>query len=359
MQSEEIINWVRLYQMKGVGPALIVQLVDAFGGPSQVLQASEAQLIQKGFNRYLYQIFKNPPTQQIPEAKIKKFLESGVSFITYQNDVFPQRLKQIPSFPPFLFTWGDVDLLNKDKMIALVGTRSPTHYGANMAKQLTSDLVDQHFVIVSGFALGIDIICHQACFERGGKTIAVLAHGLDTMAPASHKKYIKPLLDAGGLFVTEFLPGQQPFPGNFPRRNRIISGLSKGVVVIEAKERSGALITSRYAVEQNRDVFAVPGDAHSEFSRGPHRLIQSGAKLIMSTHDILDEWNYEKQIQLPFEKVTKSSDAYINMIQQGKDSVDEIVKVTSKNPQIVMARLTELEIEGKITLMAGGRYRII
>ncbi len=355
MVFDDVKNWIQLSLFSGIGPSLFVQLVQSFDDPARVLKASEQELASKGFSSAVFKILQNHPNK-FDETGVKKLLDNGVHFLNFYDSNYPARLKQIASFPPYLFVKGNLNLLNQEKMISIVGTREPTAYGLAMTQTLTRDLANLGFVIVSGFALGIDIAAHKTCFELKLPNIAVMAHGLDMVAPSSHQKFASELLQSGGAFVTEYLPGVTPFPANFPRRNRIISGLTRGVIVVEAKERSGALITARYALDQNRDVFAVPGDARSEYSKGPHKLIQQGAQLITSADDVLKEWDYPRQINLPLEKKKKGGSPLLDLITEGFQTVDQLVSHTKQSPEAILIKLTQLELDGRVTILPGGRF---
>lgn len=355
MNRDEIKSWLRLSSGFGVGPSLFVLLCEEFGSPEAVFQAGRVDFTNRGFSGSVYELVQNIPIYS--SDLLLKLLDEGVQFIPYVSDVYPFRLKQIHSFPPFIFLRGSTKALNEEKSIGIVGSRQATNYGLEEAYRFGKALADQGFVIISGFALGVDIAAHRGCFESNGPTLAVMAHGLDYLAPQSHRKYVSSVLDNGGGFISEFLPGTHPHPILFPRRNRIISGLSKGVLVIQCKIKSGALITARCALEQNRDVFALPGRITDEMSAGPHSLIKLGAKLITDVDDILDEWSYKKQLSLALE--SENVDPIVRRIQNGETTVDQLVAGSGVSAQKIMLRLAELELDGKVILLSGGVYKAI
>lgn len=273
---------------------------------------------------------------------------------------YPELLGHIPDPPAMLFYRGDLRLLTTP-CIGVVGTRKLTPYGKQAATAVTRDLVRHGFTIVSGLALGADTAAHNAALEHGGNTIAILGTGVDdgTIFPQSNVTLARTILDKGGLIMSEYAAGTHGAKFTFPRRNRIISGLSKGVVVIEADEKSGALITARCALEQNRDVFAVPGPIFSPRSIGPNRLIQSGAKLVLSAADIIQEYqelplfahNRSRQQGTPLEE------KIISIIEiHGQPFIDTIIAESGNQAHHVISALSMLELRGAIKSTPGGKY---
>lgn len=221
---------------------------------------------------------------------IQKWDAQGIQVISYYDEKYPPLLKEIATPPWLIYAYGDIQLLSKVK-IAVVGTRHPTPYGQAVASTLAKELAERGWVITSGLAKGIDKIAHEGALAVGGKTIAILGNGVDVIYPKENNALYKEILDKG-LLISEFAPGVQPKPGFFPQRNRIISGLSQGTIVVEASLKSGSLITAKEALEQSREVFAVPGPITSNESIGTNLLIQQGAKLVQRVEDIINEFPY-------------------------------------------------------------------
>lgn len=222
------------------------------------------------------------------QKKMKRFQEKRIDIVTVLDGRYPELLREIAQPPWVLYVVGDASLLS-EPALAIVGTRHPSHYGKTVARKLAYQLAKRRWVVVSGMAIGIDSEAHLGALEAEGKTIAVLGSGVDVIYPKSGRDIYRQIVERGAV-VSEFPPGTRPRPGHFPQRNRIISGLSRGSVIVEAEEKSGSLITAEASLEQNRDVFAIPGPITSRKSVGPHRLIQQGAKCVTTLEDILEEY---------------------------------------------------------------------
>jgi DNA processing protein len=213
---------------------------------------------------------------------------NNITLLDTHCESYPRLLSEIKKAPPLLYVWGDPTVLSLPQ-IAVVGSRSPTGSGKDNAFHFAKELASAGVTVTSGLALGVDIAAHQGALSANGKTVAVLGTGIDQIYPQRHQLTARELVNAGGAVITEFPLGVQPLPANFPQRNRIISGLSCGVLVVEAAVKSGSLITARYALQQNREVFAIPGSIHNPLSRGCHALIKDGAKLVETAQDVIDE----------------------------------------------------------------------
>lgn len=275
-----------LWRTPGVGPIKFFQLWKMFPQLEDLFKASPAQLKALGLPELILQGLLKPNWEAVDQDTL--WLENPAHhLITWQSPLYPPLLKQIVSAPPLLFVKGDPHTL-MPWQLAMVGSRNPTPLGLDIARQFACHLSLAGFTITSGLALGIDAICHHSALASNGKTIAVLGCGLDKIYPLANRKLAEKIADQGAL-ISEFPLGTPAIAENFPRRNRIVSGLSLGVLVVEASLRSGSLITARLAGEQGREVFAIPGSIHNPLSKGCHHLIRQGAKLVETAQDIIEE----------------------------------------------------------------------
>lgn len=285
---QNLHDWLTLSSVPGLGPAAFAMLLQRFQTPTGVLRATQTDLCEvSNIGRETARAILDKRNEGWADGQIAQATEAGIDILTMDDGRYPPLLRQIYAPPPVLFVRGAIDVCARPA-VALVGSRAFTHYGRDTACRLASELVQCGITVVSGMAMGIDTHAHRGALEQGGYTAAVLGCGLDRPYPAENAGLFEDICRTG-VAVTEFPLGTSPEPHNFPRRNRIISGLSLGVVVIEAGTRSGALLTAQHAVEQGREVFAVPGPIHSGKSTGTHRLIKQGAVLVQSVDDILSE----------------------------------------------------------------------
>jgi len=315
-----------------------------------------------------------------PDAGELALLErGGLKLLSFEDPDYPENLREIADPPPVLFVRGCI--LPEDRCaIAVIGSRKASAYGITVCRRLVHELVVRGFSIVSGMARGVDTAAHWAALEGQGRTLAVLGTGVDVIYPKGNKPVFERILEQGAL-VSEFLPGTQPFAQNFPRRNRIISGMALGVLVVEAAERSGTMITVRTALEQGREVFAVPGDVRSPVSRGTHRLIKEGAKLVEGIEDILEEfpahaqgavdtrWVSSRKTGNPCpatpapddrpageEEATNVTESLIGHLSDEGTHVDVLIERTGWPSEKMAMLLTELELLGRVRRLPGGRY---
>jgi DNA processing protein len=285
---ENVLDLVRLSLAGGVGFARLQTLLTKFGSASEIFSASFDQLTAlQGIGEKPASSILSPDLTKRAEKEIERAQKEGVQIITFDSPQFPAHLRAIPDTPILLYVKGDVGSLS-NVCIGVVGTRRPSHYGITQAEKIARELATVGLTVVSGLALGIDTAAHSGALSAGGKTIAVLPTGMDSIYPPENKKLAQKIISSGAL-VSEF-PFDTPVKREFfPRRNRIIAGLSRGLVVIEAPFGSGALISAQFAADYGREVFALPGRADSHLSRGCHKLIKDGAKLIENVDDILSE----------------------------------------------------------------------
>ena len=358
---DEVTSWIALSLINGLGSGLIRRLIHKFEKPANIFSSTFNSLTSvKGITENLAVKILNQEFSLDPDIIMEKVMESKARVITWNDAEYPALLREIHHPPAILFAKG-IPVPNIPS-IAIVGSRNASDYGMKTAYRLAEDLAFNNICIISGLAKGIDAAAHSGALSAKGITIGVLGTGMDVIYPASNKKLFE-RMEYEGLLLTEFLPGSKPEAKNFPIRNRIISGLSMGIVVVEASKKSGSLITVEHALEQGRDVFAVPGNISSGTSSGTHKLIKQGAKLVEQVEDILEEYNI-KQIERddnkksqPNNKVNNniSSDemGILTLLQASPMHIDEIVRKSGKNTGIVASLLLNLELIGAIKQLPG------
>ncbi|MGO9567502.1 MAG: DNA-processing protein DprA [Desulfomonilaceae bacterium] len=286
-ENARIFNWLALERIPRVGPLTIARLYDAFGSPRAAMEANPREICQRArLSEKLAHViadFKPPRDDIIREMEILQKL--GARIVSRWDEDYPPNLKEIYDPPALLFVRGAI-VSQDTRAVAVVGARNPTRYGLDVTEQISRDLVREGITLISGLARGIDTACHKAALKGGGRTIGVLGCGLDVPYPRENKDLIEEMVKTGAV-ISEFRPGVAPLATNFYRRNRIVSGLAKGILVVEATRNSGSLITAAHALDQNRDVFAVPGSVMNKRSSGPHHLLKQGAGLVESADDIV------------------------------------------------------------------------
>jgi DNA processing protein len=293
------MSWMALTLTPGMGPTRIWKAMGRLEAAERLFEASLTELEGLGMPATAAQFVFEGKARAAAEDEIKRTLESGGSVLTPEDEAYPERLREIYDPPAVLWIRGDVSMLSRPG-IAVVGTRQPSPYGAGMAELLSRDLANRRVVILSGMARGVDTAAHKGAIEAGGKTVAVWGTGIDVIYPKENKKLAEQIVAMGGAIVSEYPLGTFPAPQNFPIRNRILSGMSVGVLVIEAAEYSGTRITARCAMEQNRDVYAAPGNVTNNNAWGPNTLIKQGAKLTATWEDIWED--LPSQVRLGLEE---------------------------------------------------------
>lgn len=281
-------------------------------------------------------------------SNCKQLEKAGIRVVGFWEEEYPKLLKQSSDFPVLLFVKGNISALS-NRFVGVVGTRRITSYGRLATKKVVSDLVLEDFSVVSGFMYGVDLCAHLETMNSGGVTVAVLGFGFNHMFPKSNKKYVQKVLDSGGCFISEYLPDIEPATGNFPQRNRIIAGMSEAVVVVEAAQKSGSHITATCALNEGRDVFAVPGPIYNPFSEGTKWLVNQGAALISSGFDVVAELkNYSKiSDRGKLEDLTnlnKLQQAILSELKSGVTNIDDLVEILKKNAAVISAELSLLEL---------------
>lgn len=327
--------------------------------PAQLFAESTSALSALGLKSDIIHAIKNPDWTMIDYDM--SWLEQKNNFVITFNDTnYPSQLKEIADPPPILFVRGNRDLLALPQ-IAIVGSRNPSSLGEETAFNFAKTLSRYGFVITSGLALGIDAASHRGALNAKGFTVAVAGTGLDRVYPARHKELATEIVTTGAM-ISEFPPGTTAKANHFPRRNRIISGLCQGLLVVEAAKQSGSLITARMALEQNREVFAIPGSIHNPLARGCNALIRDGAKLVETTQDILEELNqyYQQDEKLPSFTMESILDleqqTLLNHVMFSPTSIDTLVENTGESVEVISSMLLILELQGYLEATAGGCY---
>src|SRR5579862_1845975 len=296
LTREEQLHWLALRMIPGLGTRKSGQLIESFGTPERIFRASRSELESAGLPSSLAQSIASGCAFDEAVDQQQKLTAAAVELVTMTDPRYPTGLLQIFDPPPMLFVRGRVELL-KSLMIAVVGTRRPTAYGTTVSTRLAKDLAGAGLTIVSGMARGIDTAAHRAALDAGGDTIAVFGCGVDQVYPSENRKLAEQIAEKGAA-ISEFPMATPAYPQNFPVRNRIIAGMSAGTIVVEGGEYSGSAITAKLAIEQGRDVFAVPGNITSKMSWGPNLLIKQGAKLIQEWNDVVAELKAEDRRSL-------------------------------------------------------------
>jgi DNA processing protein len=372
--SQQGTYWLALALTPGLGPTRIRKLVEHFGTAERVFNASLTELEATGMRAVSAQSIATGKSLELAQLECGKTSEAGARIISLSDPEYPLRLKEIYDPPVILFVKGSVEVLAQPG-IAMVGTRHPTPYGSGMAERLSTDLAARGLVIISGLARGIDTASHRGAVAAKGKTVAVLGTGIDVMYPKENTRLTEQIVALGGALVSEFPVGTFAAPQNFPIRNRIISGMSAGVLVVEAAEYSGTRITSRCALEQNRDVYAVPGNVTNKNSWGPNTLIKQGAKLVATWEDVWEELPADVQAALssmqnespepataslfPDEVRSPHEKKILKLLKADESThIDQLVELleAEMSPSEIFAALFELELNGKIRQLPGKNF---
>jgi DNA processing protein len=373
------LAWLAMALTPGLGPTRIGRAMAQAGDAARIFEMSLTELESLRIPAKSAQFLADGRARAAAEKEAKLVMDAGATFLTAQDPEYPGRLLEIYDPPAVLWVRGDVALLGRPG-IAVVGTRAPSAYGAGMAELLSRDLANRGLVILSGMARGVDSAAHKGALDAGGKTVAVWGTGLDVVYPKENKKLAESIILSGGTIVTEYPMGTFPAPQNFPIRNRILSGLSVGVLVVEAAEYSGTRITARCAMEQNRDVYAVPGNVTNKGSWGPHTLIKQGAKLTATWEDVWEDLPSEVRQGLdgrgtdPAANESKASGAASLFAEQPMGAnerllynrlrhdealqLDELMEQMENElaPAEIFTALFELELSGKVKSLPGKNY---
>ncbi len=342
----------------GIGPMRLAQLINRCGSVEAAWHADDLDMLAAGIDSKVSAALREAQRTLDLEAEFERTVTAGVQLVTIEDATYPSLLAQIPAPPPLLYVRGA--MISADEWsVAVVGTRDPSLYGKEATRRIVTDLARNSVTIVSGFALGIDAVAHSTALEAGGRTIAVLGCGIDIPYPERNQRLIPYILEQGAL-VSEYPLQTPPAPANFPPRNRIISGLTLGTLVVEAGEKSGALITVNFALEQGRDVFAVPGSILSSKSVGTNRLIRTGAGLITCGQDILDALNLtgagDQQAIAAALPEDPTEAALLTLISAEPQHADQLSRTSNMPAAVVAATLAMLELKGYIRQVAPMEY---
>jgi DNA processing protein len=360
MENNELKYWVGFTLVSGIGRVRFGQLESYFGSLEIAWKASPSELKRSGLDVGSIKSVERSRPEIDPDIEMEKMERAGVKAFTFHDPGYPARLKETYDYPPVLYIRGSIETRD-EWCLAVVGTRKATVYGRQVTEEIVSDLAHSNITIVSGLARGIDTYAHQATLAAGGRTMAIFACGIDTIYPPENASLARRIAENGAL-ISEYPLGIRPRSDNFPRRNRIMSGLCLGTLVVEAGEKSGALITAQMALEQNREVFAIPGNILSTASLGTNRLVQAGAKLVIDYKDILEELNLmtvAHQIEMK-ELIPPTETESILLKQMGIEPthIDEICRAVGLPAATVSSTLAMMELKGMIKHMGAMNYSL-
>jgi DNA processing protein len=360
MTSDELKYRVGFTLVPGIGRVRLGQLESYFGSVEAAWKATPSDLRNSGLDAGSVKSIVSSRDGIDLDAEMEKMENLGVRAFSCSDPDYPARLKEIYDFPPVLYVRGSLTAQD-EWCLAIVGTRRATVYGRQVTEEFVADLARSKITIVSGLARGIDTVAHQSALEAGGRTMAVLASGLDIVYPGENVNLARRITENGAL-ISEYPLGTKPRADNFPRRNRIMSGMSLGTLVIEAGESSGALITAQMALEQDREVFAVPGSILSPASKGTNKLIQEGAKLVLDYTDILEELNLmtvERQIEMKeLIPATETESALLKQVKAEPTHIDEICRASGLAASTVISTLAMMELKGMVKQVGAMNYSL-
>tara|TARA_B100000315_G_scaffold156954_1_gene145496 strand:+ start:5580 stop:6683 length:1104 start_codon:yes stop_codon:yes gene_type:complete len=364
---EKKYYWLALNMVPGIGRKLYHRLINHFHSPEKVFQAPNSQLLQiEGMGENLVKAITSFKLDEVIEREKKLVELNRASILTFQDNIYPENLKKIYDPPPVLYMKGSIAKMD-NVAVAIVGTRIPSRYGKLVTEKISAELAKRGVTIISGMASGIDSIAHRSAIAARGRTLAVFGCGVNMTYPTENIN-LKEMIIENGAVLSEFPMNTRPERTNFPMRNRIISGLSLGTIVIEAAEKSGALITSDFALEQGKDVFAVPGNINSPKSKGTNRLIKMGAKLVESADDIIEEFPYE--VKMLLQTVSKQKEKtdlpelsvdekkIYSLLSEEETHIDTLIQESNMPSQKVSALLIQMELKDVIKQQSGKMFVI-
>lgn len=369
--EDPLRDWIALTFVTGVGSRTAAMLIDRFGSPTSVFETSGHALESAGLKRETVEVIKSAETREKAAHEIEELARLGGKALTLTDERYPQLLRETYDPPIVIYCLGDLTAALSQPAIAIVGSRRCSTYGRNVAEKLSRELAERGVTVVSGLARGIDSAAHRGALEGHGLTVAVMGTGLDAVYPKENRKLAERIAEKGAL-ITEFPLATPPVSQNFPFRNRVISGLSLGVMVVEGAERSGSLITARLAYEQGRDVFAVPGNITSAKSFGPNYLIKDGAKLVQTWRDVIEELPAEmkatilsaergegriKQVVIDEVALSESERKVLKMLSPDEAvHIDQLISKSGLSLGELMGALLQLEMTDRIRQLPGKSF---
>ena len=355
---EKQAYWVGFNLVRGIGSVRMKNILDYYGSLEIAWDAPASGLTAAGLPARVVENFIQVRSSVNLEKVMEKITSQGVQVYTWDDDIYPKRLKEIAQPPPVLFAKGSINV-EDDWAVSVVGTRRITPYGRQVTSEIARFLAENGITVVSGLARGVDAIAHQTALQSGGRTIAVLGSGVDVVYPPEHRKLAEEI-SVQGAVISDYPMGTQPESTNFPPRNRIIAGLSLATIVVEAGETSGALITAKFAVDQGRDVFAVPGSILTPQSEGTNHLIEEGARPLLRMSEILEVLKLEnipeKQANRKSITATQDEKKLLQYLSQEPKYIDEICNLSGLPIQSVSATLTMMELKGLVMHVGGMNY---
>ncbi|NLF51016.1 MAG: DNA-protecting protein DprA [Leptolinea sp.] len=358
---DDRLFWIGFTYVRGIGAVRFRGLLNAFGNMQSAWGASTSQLMEAGLSQKIIENFYQVKKQIDLELIWKNIEKAGISVLTWNEDLYPRRLKEIDQPPPVLYVLGELTVQD-EWGVAIVGTRRMTGYGRQVTEELVELLANHGVTIVSGLARGVDACAHDTALKQGGRTIAVLGSGVDRIYPPEHRRLAEDIAKNGAV-VSDYPPGTPPESSNFPPRNRIISGLSRVVVVIEAGVTSGALITSTFAADQGRDVFSLPGSIYANQSKGTNRLIQQGARPLIDVRDVLDVLNIEQVQEYRQARLELPTDPREQQILDNLGyepiHIDDLGNATGWGMDTLTATLTMMELKGMVRQVGAMNYILV
>lgn len=362
MEHKELMYWVAFNIVKGIGPKKFFKLLNHFLSAEIAWNASSKELLNAGLDEKTVSLFLQEKKIINPEQELEKIYTRKIGIVTKSDEQYPSILKHIPDAPSLLYYFGTLKSVYDSYAISIVGSRKATPYGQQVTEDITRELTRHSIPVISGLALGIDSIAHKTCVANQARTIAVLAHGLDTIYPSSNRVLAREIVDTGGLLLSEFPLNTPSYKSHFPYRNRVIAGLSLGTLIVEATEKSGSLITANMAMEYNREVFTVPGSIYSPSSKGPHHLLKQGACLVTNASDILSTLSLDNNFEQTSIREIVSDDPVesqiIDLLRVTARSIDEIVKHTTLDVGNINSILVSMELKGIVRNTHGTIYRL-